>query len=95
MNTNIAAGEGVVLSISPGGTATKVAPATGKDPRGVWGRHKTVVIRSDAAGASVFFSDPTTGVDALALGASETIKLDYAGDLWVNSTGAVTIVALG
>ena len=96
MNTNMSAGEAVVISMTTGGAAQKVAPQPGKDPGGVWGKHKAVMIKADSAGATVYFSDPASGVDGLTLGAGESISFDFAGTLWVNSsTGTTTIVAMG
>ncbi len=96
MGTNIPAGVAVVILMTTGGANQKVVPAAGKDPNGVWGRHKSVLIRADGAGATVYFSDPTTGVDGVTLNANESLGIDYAGDLWVNSsTGTTTIIAMG
>lgn len=96
MNTNLAAGKAVVIHMATASASSKVEPAAGKDPDGVWGRHKSILIRADSAGATVYFSDPTSGVDGLVLGGNESISMDYAGPLWVNSsTGTTTIVAMG
>ena len=96
MNLNLAAGKAVVIQMTTASATSKVAPATGKDPEEVWGKHKSVLIKADSAGAIVYFSDPTTGVDGLTLGANENLSIDYAGPIWVNSsTGTTTIVALG
>ena len=96
MNTSIAAGKAVVIQMTTGGVAQKVEPASGKDPGNVWGKHKAVMIRADGAGATVYFSDPSTGVDGLLLNPSESVSFDFTGDLWVNSsTGTTTVVAMG
>ncbi len=96
MNVNLSAGKAVVIQMTTASATSKVAPATGKDPEEIWGKHKSVLIRADSAGATVYFSDPSTGVDGVTLAASEALSLDYAGPIWVNSsTGTTTIVALG
>lgn len=96
MNTNLAAGKAVVIQMTTASASSKVAPATGKDPEEIWGKHKSVFIKADSAGATIYFSDPTTGVDGLTLGANESLSIDYAGPVWVNSsTGTTTVVALG
>ena len=96
MNTSIAAGRAVVILMTTGGAIQKIEPAQGKDPSNVWGHHKAVMIRADSAGATIYFSDPVSGVDGLTLSANESISMDFAGDMWVNSsTGTTTIVAMG